>query len=203
MLRPLILTTLVLTVLISGLIGVSMAIGRILNVPILAFSADADLWMVDLTFSVTRQLTQDRSITEDAQFSWSPDGLLHIIYVAPGADPLDSLPADALTGAAEILLRRTAYYPSLSPDGMTLAAWFPAFEGYALSVWTPGMVSPQPLTRSYPNPLPFAWRNDGSLTLAVGGENGRGLLLQIDPATGQETLIFRFPSRIDALAWRP
>jgi len=204
MLRPLIVTSLAFTLLITVLIGVSAALGRAIHAPILAFSADDDLWMADLTVGLTRQLTRDRSVTDDSQFSWSPDGAgtLHIVYLAAGATPLDSLPADALTGAAEILLRRTAYYPSLSPDGSTLAAWFPAFEGYALSVWRVGMTSPQSLTGSIPNPLPFAWRTDGTLTLAVRGETG-GLLIQIDPTSGLQTPFFRFPSLINALAWRP
>ena len=203
MIRPLILTAFVLTIVIIALIMGSVAVGRALSLPILAFSADDNLWMADITIGLTRQVTRDNSMTEDAQFSWTPDGLLYIVYVPPGADPLDSLPADALTGAAEILLRRTAYYPSLSLDGATLAAWFPAFEGYSLSVWRPGMVSPQPLTDSYPNPLPFAWRNDGVLTLAIRADTNDGLVVQIDPVTGLHTALFRFPSLIEAMAWRP
>jgi dipeptidyl aminopeptidase/acylaminoacyl peptidase len=288
----------------SGLMMLfSMAIGQALQAPVMAFSANYDIWMTDLWFGMTRQLTLNGGRAEDDHPVWSPDGtrlafmtvrrqpfnarlpnsdiaLLEIhsgqvrllrttpawedapawspdgqtllisekgtgaggtsIYAISAQPPYreyqvyssllrndvsatwatndaflihDHAPdggrgvmiwrVDLASQEKTAVLRRTAYRPRLSPDQTTLAVWIPAFEGYALAIWRDGMASPQPLSQSYPNPLPFTWTADGQLWVAVRGATGGGVVLAIDPNTAESAPVFDFPVRINGIAWRP
>lgn len=293
----------VLSVLCGVMMLFSMAIGQALRAPVMAFSADYDIWMTDLWFGLTRQLTVNGGRAEDDHPAWSPDGAqlafmtvrrqpfnarlpnsdiallnihtrdIRLLRTTPAWEDAPAWSPDGQTllisekgtgaGGTSIfalsaqpphaerqvynsllrndvsatwasnthflihdhapdggrgvmiwridlasdigtpILRRTAYRPRLSPDQTTLAVWIPAFEGYALAIWRDDMTQPQPLSQSYPNPLPVTWTNDGRLLLAVRGESGGGVVLSIDPNTGQNTPLFHFPSRMNGIAWRP
>lgn len=293
-----------LSLFFCALVMVSGAVGRGVGAPVVAFSADYDLWLADPTFGAFRRLTHNGGRSEEDQPTWSPDGArlvfmtvrrqpfnarlpnsdlalldlsdgsvrllrsmppwedapawspdgasiafsekgtgaggtsvyvmpidapaqARVVYTSPRRNDVSAVwtpdghallvhgdsanpggvvivRVDVNTGATETVLARTAYRPRPSPDGQAIALWIPAFEGYSLAVWRVGMDSPQPLSQSYPNPLPFAWLPDGRLSLAVRGEVGNSAsILQIDPVTGAQSVLFTFPSRVSSLAWRP
>jgi hypothetical protein len=111
------------------LLALSALIGQWMGGPVVAFSADYDLWMVDGYSGIVRRLTFDGSSAEDDQPAWSPDGA-QLAYMTVRRQPFNArLPNSdisvlSLRSGIKRLLRFTPAWedsPAWSPDGRWIA----------------------------------------------------------------------------------
>lgn len=96
---------------------------------VIAFSSGYDLWLIDLSYGITRALTRDGGRALDDAPAWSPDGS-RLAFTTVRSNPYNpNLPNGEIAvmdidGANLRLLTRTRAWdddPAWSPDGRTIA----------------------------------------------------------------------------------
>jgi Tol biopolymer transport system component len=110
---------------------------------------------------------------------------------------------DGALQSAVPLIGRTMVFPRPSPDGRLLAGWIPAFDGYALAIYTLDLGEMRPLTPAQSNPSPFGWSPDGHALAYTTLERMSPVIRRIDAITGELTTLARPDGRVTALDWRP
>jgi TolB protein len=173
----------------------------------IAFRSDRDthagmgVYLIDMTrpFDPPRLLVRDLHV--DLIPSWSPDSASVVMTLTIG-DNTQVIAVDVEAGTGTQLLARTAYHPKLSPDGMRLAAWIPAVDGYALAAGRLG----EPLTAisgAHMNPSAFAWSPDGSAIVHGSTDKGRSVVKRIEIESGATHILFAAPAYVSGVSWRP
>jgi dipeptidyl aminopeptidase/acylaminoacyl peptidase len=163
------------------------------------------IWLVNATSGATRRLTHGAWTLEfvlppgttPSSLSWSRDGktIAFAQVVAPQSGKLDSVhvaTVDVASGAVRSLTtaRRFENNPVFSPDGRTIAYWYPRDArgdlGYENEVWIAPAAggTPRSVTRSLDRNLFGAqWMPDGRSLLVVGND-GTSVGAWIQPIDG-------------------
>ena len=163
------------------------------------------IWLVNATSGATRRLTHGAWTLEfvlppgttPSALSWSKDGktIAFAQVVAPQSGKLDSVhvaTVDVATGKVRSLTtaRRFENNPVFSPDGQTIAYWYPRDArgdlGYENEVWIAPAAggTPRSVTRALDRNLFGAqWMPDGRSLLVVGND-GTSVGAWIQPVDG-------------------
>ncbi|MGH2898592.1 MAG: hypothetical protein ACRDMZ_07950, partial [Solirubrobacteraceae bacterium] len=163
------------------------------------------IWLADVSGAPPKRLTSGAWTLEfvlppgsaPSQLSWSPDGktIAFAHVVAPQSGRLDSVHVkllDAATGAMRDLTtaRRFENNPVFSPDGKSVAFWYPrdgrADIGWENEVYVAPAAggAPRSVTRALDRNLFGAqWMPDGKSLLVVGNDRG-GVGAWIQPIDG-------------------
>jgi Tol biopolymer transport system component len=159
------------------------------------------VYLIDMTRSDAAPRLLARDLAVDLIPSWSPDSASVVMTLTIG-DNTQVVAVDAGSGTGRQLLSRVAFHPRLSPDGMLLAAWIPAVDGYALAVGPVGGPL-HAISGAHMNSAPFAWSADSTQIAYPSTQRGRSILALVDVESGETGIAFAAPSRVTGISWRP